>query len=157
MSVIYWCCMCFSFYLLYSALLQKRSWSQWDYLIKGWMNKKGNILWRMVFIPPTHTWQLTCMIPVNNFQWETCCLHLETVFTEDWESFVIWCNDNHLKLNINKTNELAVDYQRNRRPPVLFVIQGDKVKRADSYKYLGVQINKNFQDIIMSQWSWPLG
>ena len=67
------------------------------------------------------------------------------------ESFFTWCNDNHLKLNISKTNELVVDYQRNRRPPVLVVIQGEEVKRVDSYEYLGVQINKKFQDIMMSQ------
>ena len=30
-----------------------------------------------------------------------------------------------------------MDYQRNRRPPVLVVIQGEEVKRVDSYKYLG--------------------
>ncbi len=44
------------------------------------------------------------------------------------ESFVTWCNHNHLKLNISKTNELVVDYQRNRRRPV--VIQGEEVKRV---------------------------
>ncbi len=89
---------------------------------------------------------LTCMIPVNNFQWETCCLHLETIFTEEYrgliESFVTWCNDSHLKLNISRTNELVVDYQRNRRPPVLVFIEGEEVEREDSYNYLGVQINK---------------
>ncbi len=58
------------------------------------------------------------------------------------ESFVTWCNDSHLKLSISKTNELMVDYQRNRRPPVLVVIQGEEAKRVDSYKYFGVQINK---------------
>ncbi len=35
-----------------------------------------------------------------------------------------------------------VDYQRNRRPPVLVVIQGEKMKKVDSYKYLEVQIIK---------------
>lgn len=27
-------------------------------------------------------------------------------------SFVTWCNNNHLKLNINETNELVVDHKR---------------------------------------------
>lgn len=53
-----------------------------------------------------------------------------------------WCNDNQLKLNVSKTNELVVDYQRNRSPTVLVVIQGEEVKGVDLYKYLGVQINK---------------
>ncbi len=34
-----------------------------------------------------------------------------------------------------------VDYQRNRRPPVP-VTRGEAVERVDSYKYVGVQINK---------------
>ncbi len=58
------------------------------------------------------------------------------------ESFVTWCNKNHLKLNISKTKELVVDYQRKRSPPVPVTIQGEEVERVDSYKYLGVQINK---------------
>ncbi len=49
------------------------------------------------------------------------------------ESFVTWCNSNHLKLNISKNNELVVDYQRNRK--------WKEVKRVDSYKYLGVIIS----------------
>lgn len=28
---------------------------------------------------------------------EACCLHLGTTFTEDWERFIIWCKDKHLK------------------------------------------------------------
>ncbi len=35
-----------------------------------------------------------------------------------------------------------MDYQRNRRPPVPVIIQGEEVERVDSYKYLRVQINK---------------
>ncbi len=52
----------------------------------------------------------TCMY-VQNFQRETCCLHLETIFTEDCrgliESFITWSlfitRHNYLKLNISKT------------------------------------------------------
>ncbi len=44
-----------------------------------------------------------------------------------------------LILNISKTKDLVVDYWSNRRP---LVIQGKVVERVDSYKYLGVQINK---------------
>ncbi len=53
----------------------------------------------------------------------------------------MWCNNNHLKLSISKTKELVVDYRRKRRSPVPVIIQGEKVWRVDSYKYLGVQIN----------------
>lgn len=76
-------------------------------------------------------------IPVNNFLLETHSFHLETHFNNKYrgliESFVTWCNNNHLVLNISKSNKLVVvDYQRNRRPPVLDVIQGE-VKCVDPY------------------------
>ncbi len=101
---------------------------------------------------------LTCMILLYHFQWETCCLHLKIIFTEEYrgltESFITWCNHNHLKLNISKITELVVDYQRNRRPLVLVVIQGEEVKRVDSYKYLGVQINKWWPKKCFSRSLW---
>ncbi len=57
------------------------------------------------------------------------------------ESFVAWCNSNQLKLKINKTKEVVVDYRRNRRPPDSVIIQREEVERVDSCKYLGVHIN----------------
>ncbi len=36
------------------------------------------------------------------------------------QSFVTWCNNSHLKINISKTMELVVYYQRNRIPPVRY-------------------------------------
>lgn len=45
------------------------------------------------------------------------------------ESFITWCNHNHLKHKISKTTELVVDYQRNRRFPFMFVIQGEEAKK----------------------------
>ena len=64
------------------------------------------------------------------------------------ESFITWCNHNHLKHNISKTNELVVDYQRNRRSPFMFLIQGEEAK-----KDLGAQINNWLAET--SHWSSP--
>ncbi len=52
------------------------------------------------------------------------------------ESFVTWCNNNHLKLNISKTKELVVDYRRKRRSPVPVMIKGEEVERVDSCEFL---------------------
>lgn len=42
-----------------------------------------------------------------NFRREICCLHLETPFyTEMQGSFITWCNNNYLRLNTGKINEL---------------------------------------------------
>ncbi len=51
--------------------------------------------------------------------------------------------------------ELVVDYQRNRRPPVVVATKREEVKRVDSDTYLVVQINKKIQNIMMSQLSEP--
>ncbi len=43
------------------------------------------------------------VLPVNIFQWETCYLY----WYRTWSQL---CNNNHLRLNLNKTCELVVDY-----------------------------------------------
>ena len=58
------------------------------------------------------------------------------------ESFVGWCDTNHLQLNIRKTKELVVDYRRSKkRPPTPITIRGEEVEAVDNYKFLGVHIN----------------
>ncbi len=56
---------------------------------------------------------ITCVIPVNIIQCQTCCLHLQTIFTEEnrglKERFVTCSNNNHLKLS-SKTSEHVVDH-----------------------------------------------
>lgn len=51
---------------------------------------------------------LTFMIPWNDFQLETCCQR--QFFKEEYrgliETFITWCNDSRLKINISKTIEL---------------------------------------------------
>lgn len=49
----------------------------------------------------------TSMIPVNI---KIVRLHLKNIFTEGQRGlrFVTWCDDNHLKLSISKTNELEL-------------------------------------------------
>ena len=50
---------------------------------------------------------LTWMIPGNNFQSDTCRLHGDNIYTEDYtgvtETFATWCNNNHLEIKISKT------------------------------------------------------
>ncbi len=54
------------------------------------------------------------MILVNNLEGETCCLHLESNFTEESEglieNIVTWSKAHHLKLSISKSNKLVVHY-----------------------------------------------
>lgn len=50
-----------------------------------------------------------CMIPDNNFQWETCCLHFEILLNRNWKPFffsIIFCQ--HLTVYFwNYTNNEA--------------------------------------------------
>ena len=58
-------------------------------------------------------------------------------------SFVDYCKDNYLELNVSKTKELIIDY-RTQKPdfdPIL--INDSEVQRTNNYKYLGVVIDDN--------------
>ena len=71
------------------------------------------------------------------------------------QDFVNWCKNNFLKLNVAKTKEIIFDFRRaNHTIPEDVIIDGDKVERVDSYKYLGVifdnklSFSKNVTEII---------
>ncbi|MCI4378806.1 hypothetical protein PGIGA_G00220430 [Pangasianodon gigas] len=55
------------------------------------------------------------------------------------DSFVEWCELNHLQLNITKTKELVVDFRRQRNRPNPISIRGTEVDIVED-KYLGVHI-----------------
>ena len=57
------------------------------------------------------------------------------------DDFVEWSGRNHLRLNVDKTREMVIDFRRNRPAPQPLSIQGDKVTEAVDYKYLGVHID----------------
>ncbi len=51
--------------------------------------------------------------------------------------FVTWCDGNFLKLNLEKTKELIVDFRRNKE----VTIKGQQVEIVQSYKYLGAHLD----------------
>ena len=55
---------------------------------------------------------------------------------------VEWTGQNHLRLNINKTREMVIDFRRKSRSAFqpLYVF-GKDVEVVEDYKYLGVTIN----------------
>nr|XP_049609558.1 uncharacterized protein LOC125988413 [Syngnathus scovelli] len=56
--------------------------------------------------------------------------------------FATWCRANQLELNISKTMELVIDFGRNRPKPRPVLLEGAEVEAVDSYKYLGVWLDK---------------
>ena len=68
----------------------------------------------------------------------------ENEYRELNQNFVAWCQRNCLRINAGKTKELVVDFRRHKAaPPSPVNIQGTDIEIVDSYKYLGVHLNKN--------------
>ena len=51
--------------------------------------------------------------------------------------FSSWCSNNFLHLNVSKTQEMCIDFRRNRTVNSHIVINGEPVEQVDSFKYLG--------------------
>lgn len=57
------------------------------------------------------------------------------------DNFVEWSEQNHLRLNINKTREMVIDFRRKKTPSQPLRIRGEEVEEVADYKYLGVVID----------------
>ena len=69
--------------------------------------------------------------------------NIDTSYTEEVDSFVAWCARNHLVLNVEKTKEMIIDFRKNKGFFEPITIQDRQIERVDSYKYLGVVIDKD--------------
>ena len=72
------------------------------------------------------------------------CNNSDTDYQKAVRSFVTWCKDNYLLLNVQKTKELIVDYRRKPHVHEDLVIGNEVVERVSEYKYLGTIIDSNF-------------
>eukprot|EP00061_Rhincodon_typus_P012036 g37489.t1 len=54
----------------------------------------------------------------------------------------MWCNENHLLLNIGKTKELIINFTKKGEHGHIY-INGTKVERVDSIKFLGMTVTDN--------------
>jgi hypothetical protein len=52
----------------------------------------------------------------------------------------VWCQDNNLTLNINKTKEMIVNFSKQQREHPPIHIDGTVVERVESFKFLCVYI-----------------
>ena len=57
------------------------------------------------------------------------------------ETFMTWCKDNFIDINMTKTKEILIDLRK--QPPAAspITIDGEIVKRVEKYKYLGITLD----------------
>ncbi len=65
----------------------------------------------------------------------------EEKYRSEIESFVKWCDENYLNLNVKKTKEMVIDFRKKKSDLTPIVINGENVEFAENYKYLGNIIN----------------
>ena len=65
----------------------------------------------------------------------------DTFYRESIASFVKWCEDHYLLLNVKKTKELIIDFRKKKSITQPLFINNEEVEIVQSYKYLGVTID----------------
>lgn len=66
----------------------------------------------------------------------------DTVYQQQLDRFVSYCDANYLELNVSKTKEMVIDFRTSKsRTPGPVVLKGGNVERVSSYKYLGIMID----------------
>jgi hypothetical protein len=64
----------------------------------------------------------------------------KTAYREEMRALRVWCQENNLTLNINKTKEMIVDFRKQQREHPPIHIDGTVVEKVESFKFLGVLI-----------------
>uniref|UniRef100_A0A8K9XYH3 Reverse transcriptase domain-containing protein n=1 Tax=Oncorhynchus mykiss TaxID=8022 RepID=A0A8K9XYH3_ONCMY len=64
----------------------------------------------------------------------------ETAYREEVRALGVWCQENNLTLNVNKTKEMNVDFRKQQREHPPIHIDGTAVERVVSFKFLCVHI-----------------
>ena len=67
----------------------------------------------------------------------------ETAYRREVEILELWCQENNLALNVDKTKELIIDYRRPPRAHSPIQIGGTAVERVKEFKFLGVHITED--------------
>ena len=62
----------------------------------------------------------------------------ETAYREEVRALRVWCEENNLTLNVNKTKEMIVDFRKQQREQPPIHINGTVVERVESFKFLSV-------------------
>jgi hypothetical protein len=69
----------------------------------------------------------------------------ETAYREEVRAIAVWCQENNLSLNVNKTKELIVDFRKQQREHAPIHIDGTAVEQVESFKFLGMHITDDLK------------
>ena len=61
-------------------------------------------------------------------------------YREEVRALGVWCQENNLSLNVNKTKEMIVDFRKQQRVHPPFYIDRTTVEKVESFMFLGVHI-----------------
>ena len=67
------------------------------------------------------------------------------IFIQEINSFVQWCDENFLLLNVSKTKEMLINFRKDYTVPDQVVIKNTNVERVQNYKYLGITIDNQLK------------
>ena len=70
--------------------------------------------------------------------------HDGSAYRREVEDLVLWCQNNNLTLNVNKTKEVIVNLRKRRSQHTPLHIGETEVERVDTFKFLSVHISEDF-------------
>ena len=62
-------------------------------------------------------------------------------FEEEVVSFINWCSDNFLDINVTKTKDMVIDFRRSGGEVPLTYVNNVPIERVQTYKYLRIEID----------------
>ena len=69
----------------------------------------------------------------------------ETAYREEVRALGVWCQENNLTLNVNKTKEVIVDFRKQQREHPPIHIDGTVVEEVERFKFLCVNITNKLK------------
>ena len=72
----------------------------------------------------------------------------EAAYREEFLKLAAWCSENNLALNTKKTKELIVDFRKHINDLALLYINGECVKRVQTFRFLLISADISWTDNI---------
>ena len=78
----------------------------------------------------------------------------ETAYRAEVRALGVWCQENNLSPNINKTKEMIVDFRKQQREHPPIHIDGTAVEKVENFRFLGIHITDKLKWSIHTDSMW---